>query len=242
MADAFDYERMAENVAFIRQQMADAARAAGRKPEEILLCAACKTRTPETVSQSAQLPIDLFGENHMQELVTNFDAGAYLGKPVHFIGHLQTNKVKKVVGRASCIQSIDSLHLMEAVEKEAARQNLRQDILLEVNIGEETTKTGADADALWQLLDEAEKLEHLRVRGLMAIPPAFDNGDESRRYFAMMRKLLEEAKDRGYEKALLDTLSMGMSDSFLAAIAEGATVVRVGTAIYGARYYPPKTE
>ena len=101
MAEAFDYERMAENVAIIRQQMADAARAAGRKPEEILLCAACKTRTPETVSQSAQLPIDLFGENHMQELVTNFDAGAYLGKPVHFIGHLQTNKVKKVVGRAS---------------------------------------------------------------------------------------------------------------------------------------------
>ena len=123
MAQAFDAARMAENVAAIRH------------PGEIALCAVCKTRTGETIRQSAALPVDLFGENHMQELITHFDEGDYLGKPVHFIGHLQINKVKKVVGRAAVIESVDSLRLMEAIEKEAAKQSLRQDILLEINIG-----------------------------------------------------------------------------------------------------------
>lgn len=107
----------------------------------------CKTRTGETIRQSAALPVDLFGENHMQELLTHFDEGDYLGKPVHFIpGHLQTNKVKKVVGRAAVIESVDSLRLMEAIEKEAAKQSLRQDILLEINIGAVESKTGASAE------------------------------------------------------------------------------------------------
>ncbi len=240
MAQAYDARRMAEAVAQVRDRMEQAAKTAGRSPADILLCAVCKTRTPETIRDSAALPIDLFGENHMQELVVNHDAGAYLQKPVHFIGHLQTNKVKKVVGRAHIIQSVDSLRLLEAIDKEAEKQALRQDILLELNIGEELSKTGAAAEDLWPLLERAAGLSHVHVRGLMAIPPAFDNGPESHRYFAMLRELLEQARARHYENADLDILSMGMSGSYEAAIQEGATLVRVGTAIYGPRDYPQK--
>lgn len=235
MAQVFDAGRMADNVAEIRRRMAQAAIAAGRRPEEVLLCAACKTRVPEIIRESALLQVDLFGENRVQELVTHFDAGAYEGKPCHFIGHLQTNKVKKVVGLAAVIQSVDSLRLLEAIQVEAAGQNLIQDILFEINIGEELSKDGAAKDDLWPMLDAAAAMQNVRVRGLMAIPPAYDNGSESRRYFAMMRQLLEQGKERHYENCLLDTLSMGMTDSYEAAILEGATIVRVGMGIYGAR-------
>ena len=122
-------EEMREAVAAIREKMAAAAREAGRAPAEVQLCAACKTRTAETVAASAALPIDVFGENHVQELCANYDAGAYCGKPSHFIGHLQTNKIKKVLGRASLIQSVDSAHLLAAIEREAAKAGLVQNIL-----------------------------------------------------------------------------------------------------------------
>ncbi|MBQ2819007.1 MAG: YggS family pyridoxal phosphate-dependent enzyme [Clostridia bacterium] len=234
---AYDKAKMAEGIAQVRENIEKAALSAGRKPQDILLCAVCKTQPTETVRESAELDVDLFGENHMQELVANFDGGAYLGRPVHFIGHLQTNKVKKVVGRANIIESVDSLHLLEAIEKEAFKQGTIQDILFELNIGAEETKTGAPVDALWSLFESAEGMKNIRVRGLMAIPPAFDNSDESRRHFEALRKLFEKAKERSYQNALLDTLSMGMSASFEAAIKEGSTLVRIGTAIYGPRNY-----
>lgn len=235
MAQAFDAGRMADNVAEIRRRMAQAAIAAGRRPEEVLLCAACKSRTPEIIRESALLQMDLFGENRVQELLANTEAGAYQGKPCHFIGHLQTNKVKKVVGLVAVIQSVDSLRLLEAIQVEAAGQNLIQDILFEINIGEELSKDGAAKDDFWPMLEAAAAMRSVRVRGLMAIPPAYDSESESRRYFAMMRQLLEQARERHYNNCLLDTLSMGMTDSYEAAILEGATIVRVGTGIYGAR-------
>ena len=164
-------EEMREAVLAIREKMAAAAREAGRDPAEVQLCAACKTRTAETVAASAALPIDVFGENHVQELCANFDAGAYCGKPSHFIGHLQTNKIKKVLGRASLIQSVGSEHLLTAIEKEAAKAGIVQNVLLEVNIGGEESKSGVSPEALWPLLDAAAAQEHIRVKGLMAIPP-----------------------------------------------------------------------
>ena len=135
-------EEMREAVEEIRAKMAAAAREAGRDPASVQLCAACKTRTADMVAASAALPIDVFGENNVQELCANFDAGAYCGKPSHFIGHLQTNKIKKVLGRASIIQSVDSEHLLAAIEKEAAKAGIVQNVLLEVNIGGEESKTG----------------------------------------------------------------------------------------------------
>ena len=233
-------EEMREAVLAIREKMAAAAREAGRDPAEVQLCAACKTRTAETVAASAALPIDVFGENHVQELCANFDAGAYCGKPSHFIGHLQTNKIKKVLGRASLIQSVDSEHLLAAIEKEAARAGLVQNVLLEVNIGGEASKSGVSPEQLWPLLEAAAAQEHIRVCGLMAIPPAAATPDETRAFFAQMRELLAKAADRHYENAKMDILSMGMSGDYPDAIREGATIVRIGTAIYGARDYSKK--
>jgi len=232
--------QMAEAVAAIRDRMAQAARAAGRDPTEILLCAACKTRTVAEVAYSAGLPIDLFGENHVQELVEKTEAGVYGGKPGHFIGHLQTNKVNKVVGRAALIQSVDSVRLLEKIETAAARLGITQEILVEINIGEEASKSGVSEDGVWQLLEAAAQKEHIRLRGLMAIPPADAQKDETRRFFARMRELLAEAEARHYPNARMDTLSMGMSGDYADAIAEGATIVRIGTAIYGARDYSRK--
>ena len=233
-------QQMAEAVAKIRETMAAAAKAAGRDPAEVRLCAACKTRTVEEVRCSADLPIDLFGENHVQELVEKTDANAYNGKPGHFIGHLQTNKVNKVVGRAALIQSVDSTRLLDKIDAAAARLGLVQDILVEINIGEEASKSGVDADSLFPLLEAAAAREHIRLRGLMAIPPADADDTETRRFFAQMRELLARADARHYDRAQMDILSMGMSHDYAAAIAEGATIVRVGTAIYGARDYSKK--
>ena len=231
---------MAEAVADIRRRMAEAAREAGRDPAAVQLCAACKTHTPAAIALSAQLPIDLFGENHVQELTVNYDAGAYCGKPVHFIGHLQTNKIKKVLGRAALIQSVDSPRLLAALEKEAAKLGLTQDILLEVNIGEEASKTGAAPDDLWALLDDAAQQPHLRVKGLMAIPPVNEDDDANRALLRQVYGLFVRAGERGYDNVSMEVLSMGMSGDFENAIREGATLVRLGTAIYGARDYGPK--
>ena len=231
---------MAENVAHIRENMAAAAREAGRDPADILLCAACKTRTVEEVIASAVLPIDLFGENHVQELVEKTDANAYCGKPGHFIGHLQTNKVNKVVGRAALIESVDSENLLQKVERAAAAANLTQEILIEINIGGEESKTGAAPELLWPLLDTAAAQQHIRVKGLMAIPPVNDDDAQNRRYLAQVYQLFVRAGERGYRNVEMQTLSMGMSGDFENAIREGATLVRIGTAIYGARDYSKK--
>ena len=233
-------DEMREAVEAIREKMAAAAREAGRDPAGVQLCAACKTRTADTVAASAALAIDVFGENHVQELCANFDAGAYCGKPSHFIGHLQTNKIKKVLGRASLIQSVDSEHLLQKVERAAAAANLTQEILIEINIGGEESKSGVSAESLWPLLDMAAAQPHIRLRGLMAIPPAAATPDETRAFFAQMRELLAKAADRHYENAKMDILSMGMSGDYPDAIREGATIVRIGTAIYGARDYSKK--
>ena len=221
-------EEMREAVLAIREKMAAAAREAGRDPAVVQLCAACKTRTAETV---AALPIDVFGENHVQELCANFDAGAYCGKPSHFIGHLQTNKIKKVLGRASLIQSVGSEHLLTAIEKEAAKAGIVQNVL------REESKSGVSPEALWPLLDAAAAQEHIRVKGLMAIPPVNDDDAQNRRYLAAVHDLFVKAGERGYSNVEMQTLSMGMSGDYENAIREGATLVRIGTAIYGERDY-----
>jgi pyridoxal phosphate enzyme (YggS family) len=228
-------QQLQDNVNAIRRQMTDAANSAGREPEDILLCAACKARTSQEVFLSSQLPIDLFGENRQQELSIHLENKAYGNKPCHFIGNLQTNKVKHVVGNVAVIESVNRHRLLSAINKEAEKQGIVQDILVEINIGLEDSKTGADPNMLWQLLEDALALPAVRVRGLMAIPPAFDNSNQSRRHFAGMRQLFEKVQHRYPEQKQINLLSMGMSDSFVAAILEGANLIRIGTAIYGAR-------
>ena len=229
-------EEMRQAVAEIREKMAAAAREAGRDPAAVQLCAACKTRTAQTIAASAALPIDVFGENHVQELCANYDAGAYCGKPSHFIGHLQTNKIKKVLGRASLIQSVDSEHLLLAIEKEAAKAGIVQDILLEVNIGGEAAKSGFAPEAVEAAAAHAKELAHVRVRGLMTIPPAGAARDENMVYFEKVHALYVDINRKMYNNEL-DYLSMGMSGDFADAIRAGSNMVRVGTAIFGARDY-----
>ncbi len=226
---------MKKNVEEIREKMAHAAQSAGRRPEDILLLAACKTRTVEEVKESALLPIDLFGENHVQELIEKKDADAYLGKPAHLIGHLQTNKIKYVLGRAELIQSMDSEHLLIALEKAAAKRDMVQDVLIEVNIGAEESKTGLAADDLWRMLELSAAQPHIRVKGLMTIPPADTSDAENRRYFEKTRTLFEKAKDLKYDNVSMEILSMGMSQDYENAILAGSTMIRVGSLIYGPR-------
>lgn len=226
---------MKENIEEIREKMAHAAQSAGRRPEDILLLAACKTRTVEEVKESALLPIDLFGENHVQELIEKKDADAYLGKPAHLIGHLQTNKIKYVLGRAELIQSMDSEHLLIELEKAAAKRDMVQDVLIEVNIGAEESKTGLAADDLWRMLELSAAQPHIRVKGLMTIPPADTTDAENRRYFEKTRTLFEKAKDLKYDNVSMEILSMGMSQDYENAILAGSTMIRVGSLIYGPR-------
>ena len=228
---------IAENVAAIRAAMESAARDAGRDPKEIQLCAATKMNDAAAVRQAIAAGVDVCGENRVQELTQKLGENAYVGAPVHFIGHLQTNKVRQVVGKVDLIQSVGSLHLLEAVNKEAARQNLRQDILLEVNIGEEAAKTGFAAGEILPLIDKIDSFSNICVRGLMAIPPISENPGDNSKFFLKMREIYVDIRAKKKDNVLVDCLSMGMSGDYLDAIRCGSTMVRIGTAIFGERHY-----
>lgn len=229
---------IAENVAEIRRQMASAALAAGRNPKDILLCAATKMNDADAVRQAIAAGVDCCGENRVQELTAKLAQNAYDGAPVHFIGHLQTNKVRQVVGKVSLIQSVDSERLLAAIDREAARQGIVQDILLEVNIGGEASKSGLLPAETPQMARLAAGRPHIRLRGLMAIPPAASIAGGNRKFFAQMRQLFVDIRTLLTDnKSDIDCLSMGMSGDFEDAVQEGATLVRVGTALFGPR--PP---
>lgn len=228
---------IAENVAAIRAAMESAARDAGRDPKEIKLCAATKMNDAAAVRQAIAAGVDVCGENRVQELTQKLGEKAYVGAPVHFIGHLQTNKVRQVVGKVDLIQSVGSLHLLEAVNKEAARQNLRQDILLEVNIGEEAAKTGFAASEILPLIDKIDSFSNICVRGLMAIPPISENSGDNSKFFLKMREIYVDIRAKKKDNVQVDCLSMGMSGDYLDAIRCGSTMVRIGTAIFGERHY-----
>ena len=228
---------IAENVAAIRAAMESAARDAGRDPKEIKLCAATKMNDAAAVRQAIAAGVDVCGENRVQELTQKLGENAYVGAPVHFIGHLQTNKVRQVVGKVDLIQSVGSLHLLEAVNKEAARQNLRQGILLEVNIGEEAAKTGFAANEILPLIDKIDSFSNICVRGLMAIPPISENPGDNSKFFLKMREIYVDIQAKKKDNVQVDCLSMGMSGDYLDAIRCGSTMVRIGTAIFGERHY-----
>lgn len=236
------HEQLAQRTAEVRRRMDEACRAANRDPASVKLCAASKVQTADTVRAAWDIGIDVFGENRVQELVEKRAAGAYGTTPLHFIGHLQTNKVRQVVGAVDLIESVDSEHLLLAVQKEAARQGIVQPVLLQVNIGEEASKGGVAPAGLMELLTRADEMENILVKGLMCIPPKETDPAAQRRWFAAMRALFDEAAARSWQRARMEILSMGMSGDFEAAIQEGATLVRVGTAIFGPRPYPLPAE
>ena len=228
---------IAENVARIRAEMEAAAVACGRDPKEIKLCAATKMNDAEAVRQAIAAGVDCCGENRVQELTAKLAENAYEGAPVHFIGHLQTNKVKFVVGRVDLIQSVDSERLIRAIDKEAAKQGIIQNILLEVNIGEEASKSGFSAEDILPLMEKIGEFSNICVKGLMAIPPISHNSGENLRFFQKMFELTVDIKGKISDNVMVDCLSMGMSGDFADAISSGSTMIRVGTAIFGARNY-----
>ena len=228
---------IAENVARIKEEMAAAAIAAGRDPKDILLCAATKMNDSDNVRQAIAAGVDCCGKNRVQELTQKLSENAYEGAPVHFIGHLQTNKVKQVVGKVSLIHSVDSQRLLEAINKEAGKQGIIQDILLEINIGDEDSKSGFDKASVWEVLDKIGDFSNIRVRGLMAIPPICQNPTDNHKFFQEMCNLSVDITAKKYDNVSVEILSMGMSDDYADAIACGSTMIRVGTAIFGSRGY-----
>ena len=228
---------IAENIAAIRAKMDAAALACGRDPKEIRLCAATKMNGADAVRQAIAAGVDCCGENRVQELVQKGSENAYEGVPVHFIGHLQTNKVKQVVGKVDLIQSVDRMNLLEAIQKEAARQGIVQNILLEVNIGNEESKSGFAASDVLPLLEQISDFPNIFVRGLMAIPPISQNPGDNCKFFKKMYDLSVDITGKKYDNVSVDCLSMGMSDDYEDAICCGSTMIRIGTAIFGARDY-----
>ena len=227
---------IAENIARIRANMAAAAREAGRDPKEILLVGASKMNDAAACREAVAAGIDARGENRVQEMVQKLEQHAYDGAPLHFIGHLQRNKVKQVVGHVALIQSVGSLELLDEIEKVAAARGLVQDILLEVNIGGEEAKSGFAPEALADAAALAKTLPHVRVRGLMTIPPADASREENMVYFQKVHALYVDINTKMYDNEW-EYISMGMSGDFADAIRCGSNMVRMGTAIFGARNY-----
>ena len=233
-----DSMQIARHVQAVQARVAAAARAAGRDPGEITLCAATKVQSDDAIRAAIAAGITVCGENRVQELTAHLAADAYRGAQVHFIGHLQTNKVKQVVGKVSLIHSVDSEHLLRAVNGQAEKLGLVQDILLEVNIAGEESKGGCMPQEVEALARQAMDMSAVRLRGLMAIPPVSAQPGANKPYFAAMRQLFVDIREKMSDNENdIVCLSMGMSGDFEDAIAEGATMVRVGSALFGPR--PP---
>ena len=230
---------IAENVAQIRQQIEQAALSAGRNPKDICLCAATKMNDAAAVQEAISAGVTVCGENKVQELTEKLSQNAYEGAQVHFIGHLQTNKVKQVGGKVSLIQSVDSLRLLTAIDKEARRQGIVQDILLEVNIGQEESKGGFSPEELPEIVENITQFPNVFLKGLMTIPPISHKSGDNLKFFQKMCNLSVDIMTKKYDNVSIEILSMGMSDDFTDAIACGSTMVRLGTAIFGPRNYGP---
>lgn len=224
-----------ENVKKIRDLIAEAALSTGRSPDEIKLVAASKTKTPELIREAIAAGVDAIGENRVQEMVIKKSEGAYEGSPLHFIGHLQKNKVKKVVGQCDLIQSVDSLELLGLIDKTAKELGICQDILLQINIGREPQKSGFMPEQIEEVLELAGTYSGISVRGLMAIPPVALKKGDNRIYFEKMNKLYVDIRQKKYDNIHMDHLSLGMSGDYTDAIVSGSNMVRIGSAIFGSR-------
>ncbi len=225
-----------KNLALVQDKIQKACERAGRACDEVTLIAVSKTKPLSMIEEAMEAGMQEFGENKPQEMR---DKAKLVSAPVnwHMIGSLQSNKIKYVVGTACMIHSVDSLALAAAIEKEAAKKNLLMDILLEVNMAGEESKHGFLPEEVSAAVQEAAKHPHLKIRGLMTVAPYTENAEENRIYFRKMKELLVDINAKNIDNVFMDSLSMGMSSDYEIAIEEGATMVRVGTGIFGERNY-----
>ena len=228
---------IAENVKLVKENIAAAAIRCGRDPKEIKLVAATKMNDASRVREAIAAGVDICGENRVQELQEKLAQGAYDGCPLPFIGHLQKKKAKNIGRKVELIHSVDSVSLAQEINRRAAALGITQDILLEVNIGAEENKSGFAPDELANALDEIAQFSSVRVLGLMAIPPICEISENNRVYFRRMKQLFIDIGQKKYDNVCMLLLSMGMSADYEVAVEEGASLVRVGTGIFGARNY-----
>lgn len=232
-----------ENIQAVEAKVTAAAERSGRKREDVLLLAVSKTKPVELIGEAVESGLLALGENKVQEIMEKYEpmaAYAPKGERIHWhlIGHLQTNKVKYIIDKVDMIHSVDSKKLAEEIEKRAAAADRVMDILIEVNMADEESKFGVKPEDTETLLREIAAMPHIRVRGLMTVAPFVENQEENREYFRRMRKLMVDMNGKKIDNIEMDTLSMGMTGDYEVAIEEGATIVRVGTGIFGERYYP----
>ena len=225
-----------EKLQEVEERIQEACRRAGRDRSEVTLVAVSKTKPVSMLKEAYDLGVRVFGENKVQEIREKYEA---LPKDIewHMIGHLQTNKVKYIADKVSLIHSVDSLRLAETIEKEAVKHNRIVDILLEVNVAEEESKFGIKTSEVLALAENVVQLPHIRLRGLMTIAPFVENPEKNRAIFANLHELYVDIKDKNIDNGTVSILSMGMTNDYEVAVEEGATMVRVGTGIFGARDY-----
>ena len=224
-----------ENYSRIKEQIAAAAKKSGRNPQDITLLAATKTVDADMINYAIKNGIEYIGENRVQELTAKNDF--YLPVHKHFIGHLQTNKVKYIIDKVELIESVDSIRLAREISKEAQKHGKTMDILLEINIGNEESKSGFRAEEVLNAAREISRLDGIGIQGIMTIPPICEDEEVLRGYFREMHKLFVDIEEEKIDNSSMEILSMGMSDDFAVAIEEGANLVRIGTALFGKRNY-----
>lgn len=234
-----DRQTIRANLDSIRERIAQACRQAGRDPQDVSLLLATKTVPPERIAIALESGCSLIGENKVQEFRAKTEPLRGFECRRHFIGHLQTNKINEVLNHVDCIQSIDSLHLAEKIDRRLAVLGRELDVFVQVNTSNEDSKFGISPDKAAALVTQIAALENLRVRGLMTIGKLFAAGPQARPCFALLRTIRDDLRSRNIAGVDLQHLSMGMTPDFEAAIMEGATIVRIGAAIFGARPTPP---
>lgn len=227
---------LCENLKKVEDNVDAACREAGRSRDEVTLIAVSKTKPVEMLSTIYNQGIRDFGENKVQEMCDKMEQ---LPSDIrwHMIGHLQTNKVKYIVGHTTLIHSVDSLHLAKEIEKQAEKKDVTVDILVEVNIAEEESKFGIHKEETYELVRQIAALPHVHICGLMTIAPYVENPEDNRMYFRGIRQLSVDIAEQNIDNVDMDVLSMGMTGDYMVAIEEGATMVRVGTGIFGERNY-----
>lgn len=225
-----------ENLISVEKKIQEACLRAGRRREDVTLIAVSKTKPLEDLEEAYHLGVRVFGENKVQELVDKYDS---LPKDIewHMIGHLQRNKVKYIIDKAAYIHSVDSLRLAETIEKEAAKRNITVNILIEVNVAREESKFGLMPEELDEFVTKIAEFRHIQVKGLMTIAPFVEDPEENRSIFQRLHKLSVDIESKNVDNITMRILSMGMTNDYEIAIEEGATMVRVGTGIFGARNY-----
>lgn len=226
----YNYKKICENIN-------EAAVKSGRRYEDITFLAATKTVEPDFINYAISLGLDHIGENRVQELLSKYDSYNLEHTKLHMIGHLQTNKVRQIVDKVDMIESVDSFKLAKEISDQSLKRGIITDILVEVNIGGEESKSGVSPEELDELIEKIAVLPAIKVEGLMTIPPICENKQKNYRYFENMRKLFLDISGKKIDNISMNVLSMGMSDDYCEAIESGATMVRIGSALFGARNY-----